>query len=31
MRDNEIAAEVMGIELYRTKLVIFLISSFRPA
>ena len=28
MRDNELAAEVMGIELYKTKLVIFLISAF---
>ncbi len=28
MRDNELAAEVMGIGLYRTKLLIFLISSF---
>ncbi len=28
MRDNETAAEVLGIELYRTKLVLFLITSF---
>ncbi len=28
MRDNELAAEVMGIELYKTKLAIFLVSAF---
>ncbi len=28
MRDNESAAEVMGVELYKTKLTIFLISAF---
>ena len=28
MRDNELAAEVMGIGLYKTKLLIFLVSSF---
>ena len=28
MRDNELAAEVMGIGLYKTKLMIFLVSSF---
>ena len=28
MRDNELAAEVMGIELYKTKLTIFVISAF---
>jgi len=28
MRDNELAAEVMGVELYKTKLAIFLVSAF---
>jgi branched-chain amino acid transport system permease protein len=28
MRDNELAAEVMGIGLYKTKLMIFLVSAF---
>jgi branched-chain amino acid transport system permease protein len=28
MRDNEVAAEVIGVDLYRTKLAIFVISSF---
>ena len=28
MRDNELAAEVMGVKLYKTKLMIFLVSSF---